>query len=642
MPEANLQSRDRQRPARRRRSCCRPARPSPGPITLPDKGGVAPSGSTSVSSAACEPARVPETACRRPTRRTCRTSSGPASRWSAVQTAAGAHHYRFVGIELLPDRRRRSPRRSSGWEARRDDRRTDCRTTSSSTAATSTATRPLEGDAASPLNSASSAVIDSYLADWKEVGADSQAIVGLEHAGPDQDRQQLPRRRRARTSCSEARIPRSPTWCPRISRSAAIASRSPSPGVQLTMDGEESVRAEERAQGPDRGQHLRVRPGQRRRTTRSTSSHDRTRSGTAPVDDDRGLNVPAQRRSPWTQRGFTVLRALNCDGGRRTRRDRRPIPGPEQSLRRHQLRPNGAAPGRSSRLAGIYAGCRDKPQHGRSTTARSSYAEATTEQASNDRLRVHRQHRSTMAPMAGFKGSGTGDGSSARWTRIFPEYRLHEERRRGRQRRFAISHGQLLPRLPTTAVRFVDLAGRRLPARRRRARTAMPRTTAATWARIIAAPSTRLRRAPSADSAGLRFVATRPSVNRLLPSSTRRASSRVRSSLPTSSRSPGPIPRRAGNDLDLRRRRVFDRLQRAVDHHDVDDPRRRDPVRALPRASNGHRTTVSTTIYGRRRVRDLPRDDGRAGLESRCRTTRACGGSPPNRAGESTSRTRAT
>ena len=86
------------------------------------------------------------------------------------------------------------------------------RPTSSSTAATSTAPPTGNVRRASPMNSARTAVVDSYLSDFHEVGADSQAIAVLERSGPLQDRQQLPRRsgrehhvRRRRSRHSESR-----------------------------------------------------------------------------------------------------------------------------------------------------------------------------------------------------------------------------------------------------------------------------------------------------------------------------------------------------------------------------------------------------------------------------------------------------
>ena len=58
------------------------------------------------------------------------------------------------------------------------------RTTSFSTAATCTATRRRAPAAASRMNSRSTAVVDSYLSDFKEAGADSQAIAGWNGPGP--------------------------------------------------------------------------------------------------------------------------------------------------------------------------------------------------------------------------------------------------------------------------------------------------------------------------------------------------------------------------------------------------------------------------------------------------------------------------
>ena len=61
---------------------------------------------------------------------------------------------------------------------------TPCRTTSCSTAAICTATRRAGARRGIAMNSRHTAVIDSYLSDFKEVGADSQAIAGWNGAGP--------------------------------------------------------------------------------------------------------------------------------------------------------------------------------------------------------------------------------------------------------------------------------------------------------------------------------------------------------------------------------------------------------------------------------------------------------------------------
>ena len=102
---------------------------------------------------------------------------------SVIVADPGAHHYRFAGIEVAPKRRRRSSITSSNWAmTNRIFHR--CRITSCSTAATFTATRRKGGRRGIALNAREAAVINSYLSDFKEVGADSQAIAGWNGPGP--------------------------------------------------------------------------------------------------------------------------------------------------------------------------------------------------------------------------------------------------------------------------------------------------------------------------------------------------------------------------------------------------------------------------------------------------------------------------
>ena len=99
-----------------------------------------------------------------------------------MQTASGAHHYRFVGIELSP---------APGVFA--------FAVFSIGNGETSAAALPhditidrcyVHGDAAAgsrrgvAMNGNSIAVVDSYVSDFKEVGADSQAVVAWSGAGP--------------------------------------------------------------------------------------------------------------------------------------------------------------------------------------------------------------------------------------------------------------------------------------------------------------------------------------------------------------------------------------------------------------------------------------------------------------------------
>ena len=109
--------------------------------------------------------------------------SGAGSPSIALYTQDGAHHFRFVGIEFRP---------AAGVFATALIRL-------GSGSETSLGQIPhhividrcyIHGDAfvggrrGIALNSASSAVIDSHVSDWKEVGADSQAIAGWSGPGP--------------------------------------------------------------------------------------------------------------------------------------------------------------------------------------------------------------------------------------------------------------------------------------------------------------------------------------------------------------------------------------------------------------------------------------------------------------------------
>lgn len=101
---------------------------------------------------------------------------------AAIQTASGAHHYRFVGIEVTP---------VSGHFV--------YNLIQLGAGETSLATLPhnfifdrcyLHGDPSQgarrgiAMNAAAVAVIDSYVADFKEVGADSQALAAWSGPGP--------------------------------------------------------------------------------------------------------------------------------------------------------------------------------------------------------------------------------------------------------------------------------------------------------------------------------------------------------------------------------------------------------------------------------------------------------------------------
>ncbi len=116
------------------------------------------------------------------------------------------------------------------------------------------------------LNARHAAVIDSYLSDFKEVGADSQAVSRLERPRAVQDREQLPRSEPARTSCSAARIRRFPDLVPvrhrdrpQPPREAAALEGKGDPDVRgHRVDRQEPLRAEERAARARRRQSVRV------------------------------------------------------------------------------------------------------------------------------------------------------------------------------------------------------------------------------------------------------------------------------------------------------------------------------------------------------------------------------------------------
>jgi hypothetical protein len=105
-----------------------------------------------------------------------------ASSGSVISTEAGAHHYRFIGVEIAPAE---GEFLNTLVQLGDDD--------------TTVETLPhhivfdrvyIHGDAKRgarrgvAMNSRYTAVIDSYLADFKEVGRDTQAIAGWNGAGP--------------------------------------------------------------------------------------------------------------------------------------------------------------------------------------------------------------------------------------------------------------------------------------------------------------------------------------------------------------------------------------------------------------------------------------------------------------------------
>src|SRR5262245_24426661 len=104
----------------------------------------------------------------------------------ALRTAAGAHHFRIVGLEFALAS---GVRGNYGLVALGDDSDEQC--TSSEIPHLPVLDRVyIHGNAAADLrrgvglNSAWSAVVDSYISDVHEVGADSQAIAGWNGPGP--------------------------------------------------------------------------------------------------------------------------------------------------------------------------------------------------------------------------------------------------------------------------------------------------------------------------------------------------------------------------------------------------------------------------------------------------------------------------
>ena len=101
---------------------------------------------------------------------------------SVLQTEPGAHHYRFVGLEMRPA--------ADTFMFNIVDVGSDARTTDDIPHHVIFDRCYLHGDSvqgarrAVAMNGAHVAVIDSYLSDFKEVNNDSQAIVGWSGPGP--------------------------------------------------------------------------------------------------------------------------------------------------------------------------------------------------------------------------------------------------------------------------------------------------------------------------------------------------------------------------------------------------------------------------------------------------------------------------
>jgi hypothetical protein len=105
-----------------------------------------------------------------------------ASSGSVLTTASGAHHFRFIGIEIKPS--------NNVYLYNLVDFGTYARSMDQIPHHLIIDRCYLHGDPSKgtrrgiALNSADTAIIDSYLADFKEVGADSQAIAGWNGPGP--------------------------------------------------------------------------------------------------------------------------------------------------------------------------------------------------------------------------------------------------------------------------------------------------------------------------------------------------------------------------------------------------------------------------------------------------------------------------
>ena len=115
------------------------------------------------------------------------SASGP-----VIAAAPGAHHYRFVGVEIAPAGRR-LPDEPGRARRRRHVARRACRTTSSSSAATCTAIRVRGARRGIALNSRHVRVVDSLLRRLQGGRRRLAGHRGLERAGALRDREQLSR-----------------------------------------------------------------------------------------------------------------------------------------------------------------------------------------------------------------------------------------------------------------------------------------------------------------------------------------------------------------------------------------------------------------------------------------------------------------
>ena len=237
-------------------------------------------------------------------------------------------------------------------------RSTGCRTTSPSSAATCTATRRRARGGASRSTRRDVAIVDSHFSDFKEVGADSQAIAGWNGPGPFTHRQQLPGGGGRERDVRRRRSVHRRTSSRRTSRSAGTTSPSRSPGragepgyegkawtVKNLLELKNARRVRHRGQ-PPRGQLA----AGAERVRRALHGAEPGRRGA--VVDRRGRHVRQQHR-PAHASGINILgrddirpsqpHAAHHDQEQPVRGRRRPAVGG----RRHALSdPERRVPGR--------------------------------------------------------------------------------------------------------------------------------------------------------------------------------------------------------------------------------------------------------------------------------------------------------
>ena len=165
---------------------------------------------------------------------------------------------------------------------------------------TSTAIRCIGQKRGIALNAAHVTIADSYIAECKGVGQDTQAIGGWNGPGPYLDREQLPRSRRRERDVRRRGSGDSRTWSPTASRSAATTCRARWPGGNPIIATPPGVSASRRTGGVAAGRRLRLPRGRaaagraRPRLARSTASAEVTVTTDAP----RAPSACAGRRLP--------------------------------------------------------------------------------------------------------------------------------------------------------------------------------------------------------------------------------------------------------------------------------------------------------------------------------------------------------